>query len=374
MTGTIAVLLAVCLVGGCSDNANERDGVADAGSDIAANDVLDGDNNSGDATDGRGQSDDADASGPLTADDYHDQRMELLDELLCERLYDCPNKIPMFLRLVGEGAYPRDRCPDMISEEILIPDPTGSVDAGRIEFDAEKAEACLADVRAAIEEDTCEVAVDSEACSQVYTPTIERGDSCAETSECVDDLYCDTSGSADSCSGICEPPKDRGAACDPSLDGVCGDLRCLGEEGSATCQQVETVAEGESCSSNLECEGGLTCDLEDDVCQPILYAEEGEECDSFRVICTASTQCIPRTDPETGERISRCEPVRTLGESCESSAFHCQADAYCNSDDECVKKADIGESCGREIGVVCRFLQDCVDGTCVDAFPGCYDQ
>lgn len=359
--GRLGVVILAIAIAGCTEPDDEgNDGSADA-------------SEAADVADGQAQNDaadTADAQQELSVDDYQATREDLVFELWCKRLYECPEQTALLVRFVGEGAWPRERCPELISEGLFLGrGNAGSVEAGRMTYDEENARQCLDDVRAVLASDACPGTIDSDACDNVLAPTVGSGDTCARTAECEDDRYCNTAVNEDPCVGECTIPEPEGASCDLSVTGMCGDLTCSSQDlVEGTCVQPDSSGVGESCGNTAQCEDGLICNRSDGVCKEVVFAEAGDLCEGREVICPVETRCtFTSTDPP--ER--RCEPVVELGESC-GSGSSCQADAFCNQDDVCEERAAKGESCDPPTKV-CLTLLECVEGECVDAFPSCYE-
>jgi hypothetical protein len=331
------------------------------------------------ALDGSGDdADAADTTEPLSAREFEQTRHTLSRQWGCERIYECPDDVsPAFLAR-AEGAAPRERCPDLVGQGILFGESAPSVEAGRMEYDEEAARQCLDQMRAAIDGDDCPTSSDTTACPDVFTPKVGSGDACARTSECEDDRYCNTGIDEDRCSGECTITKSEGATCELTVSGACGEFTCAASDPwePGTCQQRETQAAGEPCLSSGQCEDGLTCDTDSEVCVEWVFAEEGDDCAPRNVICPLDNVCGygPAGDGQPRER--RCEPVRLLGESCTDGAGHCQADAFCSEDGVCTKRAGLGDACSTAADgrVPCLDVLTCADGTCEEAIPGCYEQ
>ena len=355
--GRLGVVMLVIAIAGCTDPG-------DSGINNGSSDAADAAESDGHADAGE----DSDSLEELPAAEFDQVRGELVLQIWCARLHQCPEQISSYLRRVGSGAVPQERCPELLGSNFLFPSDAASFEAGRLDYDEQSARDCLGTMRAALENDVCMDEPNFESCGDVYSPAVGSGEACARTAECEGENYCNTGVDEDACVGESVSPRSEGDTCDTTIGGQCGELTCSSQRlTEGTCVQTASKGVQESCGSPAECEDGLTCDRSDGVCLEQRFAEQGDSCEGGEVICPMGTRCVlDGADPP--ER--RCLAVVELGESCSGDST-CQADAVCN-DNVCEHLAAEGESCNGS-DTRCQPLLDCVEGECVDAFPSCYE-
>jgi hypothetical protein len=172
---------------------------------------------------------------------------------------------------------------------------TAAVDHGRIAFDADQLDACIA-AYDALPCDTTQQ--DLSACSNIFTGTVPENGDCAFDLECT--------------SGRCIVPDCLDACC----TGSCGPARPY-------------PGLDEPCSSI--CAESLYCGY-DGICHAPLPANA--PCGIYDV-CDAGLYCRPST--------MLCEPVPHLGEPCETVCA--EEGSTCNASAQCVAAGTEGDPC-----------------------------
>ena len=258
-------------------------------------------------------------------------------------------------------------------------DPSAGLAAGRVQFDAAQAHACLAAVSAA----ACRYgALDSDAitvpCAKVTIGQVALNGSCSDDRECAGAAVCG-SGVAAGCSATCVMPE-------PS----CTDPDCLPRAAGALCEQAGECARGLRCAPDAqyaagtcgalgkpgdrcfnydshgdlaaegECEGALVCG--GDVDQPTCVARSkaGEPCLTHGS-CEDRLICLGMDTSDTPV----CGTPRAVG-------------GACGLDDDCLSTlACVGVACARRpgLGEPCVLANDdCVVGFCERASLTCKAQ
>jgi len=130
--------------------------------------------------------------------------------------------------------------------------------------------------------------------------------------------YC-REGTCDRDTGLCTVALENGDAC--TLDAACASGFCA-RDSMLCATDARPLADGETCISNIDC--------------------VSQACSN-----TCYTQCSESDECDTGEycdwQSQRCQPLLENGSSCEADE-DCVS-AYCNRDDVCVTKPEIGDPC-----------------------------
>jgi hypothetical protein len=211
-----------------------------------------------------------------------------------------------------------------------------SIDAGRIIFHPEKAQACLDALDTVL---GCSITnvfgaaatAAEKACTEAFEPTVADGAACYSSTECI--------------SQNCEIPLDCGMAC------------CEGK-----CVAESQLKIGDPCPNNETCAPGAYC-KPDAMGMPTSCAAtvaEGQPCDAFEA-CTLPAFCA--LDFMTGQ--GTCVVPAAQGEACDLNAtFACdRLDNYCDATTKtCVPSKLIGEAC--DDASFCVFDATCTNGKC----------
>jgi hypothetical protein len=201
---------------------------------------------------------------------------------------------------------------------LVAPDPSAqaAVDAGKTKYDPGKAGQCFASIASASCDQTDKSAREiDDACSHIFTGTLQMGDTCASGSECA--------------SGNCSIPSDTG---DCPL---------------GTCGAAEVVANlGESCTIH-QCAPGSFCDAT----QTCAHLEpQNTPCD-FDTDCDYLLGCLGATGAKT------CQPVPHIGSACPDMAC-AEVNATCDATSAtCVALGLPGDACTTVSD--CTFYGEC---------------
>lgn len=243
-----------------------------------------------------------------------------------------------------------------------------AVEAGRLAFDADAAQACLDDLTTSQLGD----AFSSRylPCEEVFIGRIEPGEDCFfdygfVANECVPSAYC-SQGSA--CPGTCKPYRTKGQSC--GSDGPCApELACKRDcqpPCDGTCEPRPGAGEDCEATQGL-CQSGLICDATTDPYSCLDPLPNGEACtrpyqcasfwcDDGECAPRPTAQCEDRSDCDDDELCDRssgvgmCEPARGEGEACDD-APDCQDGLQClfnwsGGDSKCVASAgEDGDPC-----------------------------
>lgn len=196
-----------------------------------------------------------------------------------------------------------------------------------VEYDAELARGCLD----AIATSTCDQARWIGECDAPFTGLRALGEACQVNIECIG--YAEGAAICGP-TGMCVDPAEpngitcvatcRGTSC-PRLPEGSGSYICQSEDGLRCTENgcAALAREGDSCSSEYDCEAGLFCDCQDPmtcapgVCRPQL--PEGAECATdYTIPCQPGSYCDGY----------RCIPAEENGGNCGES-YHCQS-GYCD--------------------------------------------
>lgn len=239
----------------------------------------------------------------------------------------------LFLGFFSSYVTSEGECIDRLSG---ICKTTGSVDEavalGRVEFDATKAQECVAALHEA--RDSCDLPGFFEAasttdedspCFGITTGLVKDGDACAEDRECEEGATCvisfdnpDIDEKLGAKEGECVGPAGVGESCE---ERACAEgLTCAFRDAGEVC--IDPPGVGEPCP-DFECDEGLACEFDDvtfeNVCRPL--PGNGEPC-TFE--CTTGFFC------DTAD--STCAAQKDAGEACNPDNFdECVEDAFCDS-------------------------------------------
>lgn len=244
--------------------------------------------------------------------------------LQCEIALRCESRFAFGAALSQAGCHPGNRYYDA---QIM------AVAAGRAEFDAEAAAACLEGLAGV----TCFEGTSNEVseCGRVFTGTVALGGACTTPTlytlrslECAAGASCSVGAT---CPGACVAPPARGGngdACDPTMacdaDHVCRDGVCVARRGA-----------GAECASHYDCQSGLFCGP---------GAGATNACLDPSAIVAPGGPCLltPLSDSCPAELVCVCDDCDLAG--------------------TCVTPVAIGARC--EATAPCGHSARCVDGTC----------
>jgi hypothetical protein len=192
-----------------------------------------------------------------------------------------------------------------------------ALDAGKLVFHADTAQACL-DAHAALSCDiTQQTGHELDACNDVLTGTLAIGESCAFDNECE--------------SNNCEVPSCTMACC----TGTCGAPTALPEV-------------GQPCTAL--CAGDAYCGV-DGICHAPLPS--GAACNEEP--CEFGLYCAGRTATTSGT----CKPLPHIGQPCESVCAEIGAICYGGT---CTAVGILGDACTAD--AQCSMFYNCKDMTC----------
>ncbi len=250
-----------------------------------------------------------------------------------------------------------------------------SVDDGRANYDADKAQDCIDAIGDAV---SCEPFTDFEtgvddnrsACNDVITGTVPVGGECWASDDCEGTGECDAQcGDAACCAGTCVAgtadlaPVAIGGDC--SADGAeCVAAGWCNDDGTnQTC--VALGAEGAVCQGFSGCGVGLACDgfFGDGKC--VKPAANGATCDpeqGFGLLSCA------RSDNWCDPADNTCKNKPVPGEACNVEDDNCIDYAYCNAG-TCAAQPVAGEACVVDGDVDCMGDLECMNSVCVLPTP-----
>jgi len=231
--------------------------------------------------------------------------------------------------------------------------------AGVIRYDAALARPCLEHVNSDAYQ-SCSYAEDEgwePACGHVLAGTLEDGETCSSSGQCLPGAWCDTSlcgPDAACCTGTCATPAAVGSAC--ASGWLCEDHAYCDSGG--ICRPE--VADGSECTGPWMCGSSSMCnsgESEQGVCVPLALV--GEACDPAAQGCADwDTWCNPATE--------RCERASDIGGPC-SGYDGCLLYAYCDGS-TCWPLGSVGDACA---GAPCLLYLECQDNLCAPLTEHC---
>ncbi|WAS95571.1 hypothetical protein [Nannocystis punicea] len=231
-----------------------------------------------------------------------------------------------------------------------------ALEADRVAFDAEAAEACLEQVSAqACDRDqldrvlffagpTAAPAV----CADVFVGKVRNYDPCLNSEECAGEAVCGFSplgcDEGTCCAGACRVLAGAG----PQIGEACTGSDCADD---AFCARdpntfVPTVCTarreaGESCADDGgSCVAAAYCDFDASICKA--RGQEGDDCSSGWVECAEGLDCYADDDDRR-----TCRALPNEGESCSNHNYRACArvDDYCDASSKCAKLPGPNEAC-----------------------------
>ena len=232
-------------------------------------------------------------------------------------------------------SYLSSECQD----EVVAP-----VEAGRMGYDGQDAGRCLTEIQLIIADCSLDGDDYPQACDRMLTGLVVAGDSCDSDEECAVPLEC--------VDGICTLLPGDGEAC---LSGWCADDHSCGDDG--ICHRYALL--GGSCAGGIQCQDGLYCNEQGNLCEP--YLDQGDSCAQTSWACDDDLYCSPSSQT--------CERYPGVGQSCADSSGTCLGDAYCDPNEICRAQSPAGSGCSDDQQCL---SYDCVDATCqAEGANGC---
>jgi hypothetical protein len=220
------------------------------------------------------------------------------------------------------------------------PSLAAAIDAGKSSYDADKAEQCVNQIANADCDRTTKEGRETPAvCSEVVTGTVQTGDACASSSECVSGACATPTCGMACCLGTCVAANAPAKLGEPCATRTCEvGLAC---DNAKMC--VELLAAGAPCTSGDQCAYGLGCAGSPGTCKALPKVGEpcpDNVCTAFGATCSAGT-CIadglPGAPCTVGTDCSpfytcdatahQCAAYPTLGMPCNTA---CSDDSWCN--------------------------------------------
>ena len=237
------------------------------------------------------------------------------------------------------------------------------IDDGKMTFDGDRADACLAAVRAS-DFDFCGQNDGPPACDQVVKGQVAAGEACDDDSECArpagGDASCEIGGDSDAGKCVQEKRGTAGEACYGTCEAEGSSTTCsgFGEEptnfikvqcfrndglrcDTETKKCLALAAAGGECNSDEACESGLRCDFTDSKCV-VLTATGGD--------CQANDECLAGfCDPS-----NKCAEPLALGATCDPMAERdpCGDAGRCSDEGKCEESGLFGGGSA----LVCGFF------------------
>ena len=310
---------------------------------------------------------------PPTATAAYDDFVKEITDTTCERVYQCPEKAPALVFYLGRFESEVE-CKIFLQESSKAAESTEqiklAVDQGRIAYDAEQAETCLATLDTELAGARCAANFDADvpACDKVFVGKVSAGGSCAIDAECASDLYCEPV-SSQACGGRCQALSKSGQGCGANAAPCEDDTSCLIQEGSSTgmCVADHSVANGAYCNADEQCDPNSIC--VNNSCQAkqdARIALEGETCElDLDVVCKPGLVC---TELNLLFGNGTCKPPGGQGAPCYlftecAAGFTCE-DATVINRGSCVPVRAEGEACNEDIDCA-SFV--CDEGTCASS-------
>ena len=329
-------------------------------------------------------------------------------DAVCDVVFSCPNSVTLELIVSWYGrygsaqdcksAYGADAAAWM-GDFLLESGAQEAVRAGRSEYSSEAGTECLRDwVDLACQADH-EADETPYRCEAVLTPKQDLGEPCVESFiECRRGLACNAWSMDASCSGTCEEAssgtscgdvecavteychhtggvdpecrtrKTDGEACEPAQ---CErDSTCLGGDFDGNlgiCVADRSIAEGEACDDETQCDFGLACVWDDDeadlgACTAISFAAAaGSSCVPTRLkLCAMGLACV-LADGASNEYV--CGSALPAGSRCTLDS-QCQAGLHCEGGHVFDGEEGVCTAPDKALGESCEWHFECTSGLC----------
>lgn len=271
------------------------------------------------------------------------------------------------------------RTADVIEDEFRAVER--AVEAGRIEYDGTKLQACLDE----IQQRSCETLLEREpeACRDALRGTIEQGGDCSLSEECEGSQFCSFE---QQCPGKCMPLQLSGGAC--QSDGQC-DSGLVCSEATERC--VEPAGPGDRCGGDEpECAPGYFCKGANEeqntsgncrTYEDVFAAGTGAACDILaNDWCEPGLSCALQSISADFTLEATCVAKVSNGAACRVAVpDQCPADEFCelapaappqvSFEGTCRPRPEPGQKCGVALpgdteGSVCAAYARCDAGTC----------
>ena len=292
-----------------------------------------------------------------------------LADLFCGRLDECLG--PVASQVLGTVD-----CRVQVSasyEDETLPQLQQAITAGTAQYDAEAARTCLNDLAArgcaAFDE------IGPTFCESAFVGTIEAGQDCSQTIECIGDAFCQVDAA---CPGTCVSRVGAGQPCTSSDECQAGFFCDVG-----TCETRGD--EGASCGGGTdpECRAGLVCRGEDlaemapGMCvttASLLSEPLGGACDIENLtLCEEGLSCVIVGAGATGGTLECRAAASSGGECFVGSPEMCPVGEYCDANPvagsfmgTCTASPAEGEPCATTLlGANCAEGLTCIEDTCL---------
>ena len=336
-----------------------------------------------------------------------DEIPTIMAEVICEQFVACVGQEAVDAYWGPSGCAERARAS---IEDGDFPYLVDAVDMGRVTYNAERVDACvakIAELRCNLESTRIKTL---SPCDEVLVGILRPGDDCSVDDECSGAAFCNMRGG---CPGTCTTLLTEGVECEQSDDcgnnlvcseisdtcnaragpgEACGEgeakrcrlgLICVSEEGAAnqggTCKTEREILvgkKGDPCNPQTGdlCDKGLSCAfsgplLDPKDCTCTAPVGSGEPC-----ALAAPTQC-PQGEYCAGTSIEpanpslqgTCTPLPGAGDPCAEDPFSgategCAAGLFCETDNKCHPVNRLGEPCVSHDGCA---NGNCKEGVCV---------
>ncbi len=192
---------------------------------------------------------------PVAAENYFDEAFKLT----CERAFDCCTQSELDAQFGTLDPQPTnvEECIAAYGAfaALIEPDFLASIEAGRTNYDADKAGACFDAARGL----ACAADLDADLpdCATIVTPKVALGGACSQSEECIGDASCVTPDGAEL--GEC--------AAQAAIGEACASVECVD---TAFCDFIADAcvakkANGEACAGSYECDSDY-CDDTSSAC------------------------------------------------------------------------------------------------------------
>lgn len=309
----------------------------------------------------------------------------------CKGTFQCPEK--QGYGLLYSGRFKSEAECKATLNSALDGDNTlkGSIDTGRINYDASAAQRCITKLEDVYAKAICssETFEEPTECAQVFDGAVTEGGKCFDSKDCAAGFECNL-GLDNLCYGTCKASpcaactdaqacvevtegdyscKDRlavGASC--TVDTPCAqDASCLrnGAE-MGKCIADESLDAGGACDEDSQCKS-YRCN--DSICDaptpPPKIGASGEACGMFDDLCAPGLSC---QDLDAITQRGSCKTVIALGDDCDLTQ-QCEYGLFCQG-------ATLGMTKGKcaaplANGQTCKSSDECQSERCDESTKKC---